>query len=207
MCTAPTVFLPPCCNARTKDAVLARLLLAFIALGAFAAAPAAAQIPAPLPSKGTVQAAFAPWDDAEGMIVNAIQKANSQVLVQAYSFTSRNLASALIAARRRGLDVRVIADAEQTASGEASRIGDLAAAGIPVLLDAAFQSAHNKVMLIDAEGDRPAVVTGSYNWTYAARYRNAENVLILRDNPQLAAAYLANWRRHAANSIAYQLPR
>ena len=186
-----------------RRGTLIRCANALVALIALAAVSAGAQIPAPIAAKGTVQAAFAPWDDAQGMILAAIRRARRQILVQAYSFTSRNLANALVAAHRRGIEVRVIADSEQTRSGEASRIAELAAAGIPVLLDAAFQSAHSKIMLIDAQAEHPAVITGSYNWTYAAQYRNAENVLVLRDNPELARAYLANWQHHAANSSVY----
>jgi phosphatidylserine/phosphatidylglycerophosphate/cardiolipin synthase-like enzyme len=170
----------------------------------FVASLAAAQVPAPMPAKGTVQVAFPPWDDAEGMIVEVIRASRSQILVQAYSFTSRNIANALIAARRRGLDVRVVADREQAATSEAGRLDELSAAGIPVLLDANFQSAHSKVMVVDARSAQPAVVTGSYNWTYAAQYRNAENVIVLRGHPELTRAYLANWERHAASAIAYE---
>ena len=40
------------------------------------------------------------------------------------------------------------------------------------------------------------MVTGSFNWTDGAQRKNAENVLILRRNRDLAQAYAANWRRH-----------
>jgi phosphatidylserine/phosphatidylglycerophosphate/cardiolipin synthase-like enzyme len=156
-----------------------------------------------LPAQGTVQLAFTPWDNAEAMIVEAIRGAKRQILVQAFSFTSRALASALIAAKRRGLDVQVLADREQTFSGESSRIPELANAGIAVTLDVRYQSAHNKVMIIDAGADDAAVITGSYNWTYAAQYKNAENVLILRGNPNIVNAYAANWRRHFAEALPY----
>jgi phosphatidylserine/phosphatidylglycerophosphate/cardiolipin synthase-like enzyme len=170
--------------------------------------PCAASSPLPqeLPAKGTVQAAFPPWDDAESMIVSAIRRAKRQVLVQAYSFTSRSIANALVAAHRRGIDVRVIADREQSAF-EGSRLRDLVRAGIPVLVDAASQSAHSKVMLLDAGSAGAAVITGSYNWTYAAQYRNAENVLIVRGHPELAQAYLENWERHAANASFLGAPQ
>jgi phosphatidylserine/phosphatidylglycerophosphate/cardiolipin synthase-like enzyme len=163
--------------------------------------------PPVLASKGTVQAAFSPWDDAEAVIVQAIRAAKSDIRVQAFSFTSRTLASALISARRRGVDVRVIADSEQSGSGESGRLRDLAAAGVTVLIDADYRSAHNKVMIMDAAGPDPAVVTGSYNWTYAARSRNAENVLVLRGNPELSQAYRANWDRHALRAQAFQRAR
>ncbi|MBI5909797.1 MAG: phospholipase D family protein [Betaproteobacteria bacterium] len=199
-----------------------RLLLA---LGLLCACAAAAQIPAQaaealayaqtppalpgsrtppaMPARGTVQVAFTPWDNAEGMIIDGIRRAKHQILVQSFSFTSRTLANALMAAKRRGVDVQVMADREQTFSGEASRIPDLVQAGIPVMLELRYQSAHNKVMVIDAGTADAAVVTGSYNWTYAAQNKNAENVLILRHNPDVANAYAANWRRHFADALPY----
>lgn len=164
---------------------------------------AAAEMPA-IPARGSVQAAFTPWDDVESLVVGSIRRAKNQILVQAYSFTSRNIANALIAARRRGVDVRVIADSEQSQPAESTRVTELAAAGVVVLLDSGFQSAHSKVMLIDAAEEHPAVLTGSYNWTYAAQHRNAENLLILRDHPELARAYFDNWQRHAAAAKPYR---
>ena len=197
-----------------------RMLLVLVLLGAGAAAaqvqqqelpgmpPALPGSKAPpiLPVRGTLQLAFTPWDNAEGMIVAAIRAAKQQILVQAFSFTSRALAGALIAAKRRGVEVHVLADREQTFSGEASRIPDLANAGIPVLLEVRFQSAHNKVMVMDAGTANAAVVTGSYNWTYAAQYKNAENVMLLRDAPDVVNAYAANWRRHHAEALPYAAP-
>jgi phosphatidylserine/phosphatidylglycerophosphate/cardiolipin synthase-like enzyme len=159
--------------------------------------------PPALPARGTVQVAFTPWDDAEAMIVDAIRRAREQILVQAYSFTSRTLAHALVAAKRRGVDVQVIADREQTFSGEVSRIPDLVQAGIPVALEVRYQSAHNKVMVVDAGRPEGAVITGSYNWTYAAQYKNAENVLLLRHNPDIVSAYAMNWKRHLAGALPY----
>jgi len=64
------------------------------------------------------------------------------VLVQAYLLTSKSIAQALIAAQRRGVDVRILADAEQQAKVESSMISILAA-GIPVWLETKYQSAHN----------------------------------------------------------------
>lgn len=164
---------------------------------------AARQVPPALPAQGTVQLAFTPWDNAEAMIVERIRGAKQQILVQAFSFTSRALASALIAAKKRGVDVQVMADREQTFGGESSRIPDLVQAGIPVALELRYQSAHNKVMVMDAGTADAAVITGSYNWTYAAQYKNAENVLILRNSPDIANAYAANWRRHYADALPY----
>jgi phosphatidylserine/phosphatidylglycerophosphate/cardiolipin synthase-like enzyme len=47
------------------------------------------------------------------------------------------------------------------------------------------------------------VLTGSFNWTWGAQHRNAENLLILRRNPELTRAYLDNWQRHLADAVPY----
>ena len=174
------------------------LLVALVLLSA--TGQAEARGPLVLPATGTVEVAFTPWDDAERLVVAEIDAARQQVLVQAFSFTSRNIASALLRARRRGVDVQVLADAEQTRVMQRSQIEHLARAGVPVSLETRYQAAHNKVMLIDAGSARPVVITGSFNWTYAAQHKNAENLLVFRDNPRLTAAYLANWQRHRAEA-------
>jgi phosphatidylserine/phosphatidylglycerophosphate/cardiolipin synthase-like enzyme len=71
-------------------------------------------------------------------------------------------------------------------------------AGIPVRIDAAHAISHNKVMVIDGE----TVITGSFNFTKAAEERNAENLLVVRDQA-LAARYGANWHQHKAHSQPY----
>jgi phosphatidylserine/phosphatidylglycerophosphate/cardiolipin synthase-like enzyme len=168
------------------------------------AAPALAlQPPAPTAATGSVQYAFTPDNRADDMIIEAIAGARGQVLVQAFSFTHRRIAEALIKARRRGVEVVVIADYEQTYSIETSVIRDIAEAGVPVLLDAEHASAHNKIMIIDADRADCAVITGSYNFTHAAQFRNAENALILKGNPPLCAAYRRNWNQHKTHSLPY----
>jgi phosphatidylserine/phosphatidylglycerophosphate/cardiolipin synthase-like enzyme len=62
-------------------------------------------------------------------------------------------------------------------------------------------------MIVDAGTRDPAVITGSLNWTAGAQRRNAENVLVLRRNRDLARAYEANWRRHQAEASPYPRPR
>lgn len=160
----------------------------------------AAPYPAPQTAAGTIQVAFTPGDAADKLIVSTIQHAHRQILVQTYSFTHLGIADALIKAHQRGVDVIVIADQRQDEHTPTSLINTLALAGISVLMDTEHSSAHNKVMIIDADTAHSAVITGSYNFTHAAQYMNAENVLILRDNPVLTRAYRDNWQRHHAHS-------
>lgn len=157
-----------------------------------------------LPATGTVQVAFPPEEDANSLIVKALREASKTVRVLAYSFTSNEISFALIEAKRRGIDVQVIADPEQIRRLEHNKVGLLHQAGVRVWLDEQHQSAHNKVILIDAEGAKPTIVTGSMNFTYSGQFKNAENVLILRGNKPLADAYNANWQRHHNHSTPYR---
>ena len=160
--------------------------------------------PVPNTSNGTVEYAFTPGSRADAMIIAAIAAARRQVLVQAYSFTHRRIADALVSARHRGVDVAVIADHDQTRSNASTVIRDITRSGVPVLLDSQHAAAHNKVIVIDAGDADCAVVTGSYNFTYNAQHRNAENAVILRGNPPLCDAFRTNWLHHKTHSIPHQ---
>jgi phosphatidylserine/phosphatidylglycerophosphate/cardiolipin synthase-like enzyme len=60
---------------------------------------------------------FTPGQDCEAVVVAEIAAARSSVLVQAYEFTSKPIAAALVAAAQRGVDVRVILDKEPAGEG------------------------------------------------------------------------------------------
>ncbi len=175
--------------------LLAALLFGLATVGASATA---------IPATGTVEVLFTPWDDAEGAIVRSLGEAQRSVHVQAFLLTSRSIARALQQAHQRGVRVEVLADREMLQKGENSLIPRLAADGIPVWLETRYASAHNKVMLIDATEAQGIVITGSYNFTWSAQARNAENLLLLRGNPALARQFLDNWRRHRDEAEKYE---
>jgi phosphatidylserine/phosphatidylglycerophosphate/cardiolipin synthase-like enzyme len=170
------------------------------------AASAAALEPGPrvFAAQGTIEVAFSPWDDTEGTVIRTIDGARREIYVQAFLFTSRKLAQALIAAQRRGVAVQVLADRQMVRTGKNSRIPELAAAGVAVLLETRYQAAHNKVIIVDPAHGDGAVLTGSYNFTTSAHRKNAENVIVLRGDPALRRAYLDNWLRHRADAVPYE---
>ena len=127
--------------------------------------------------------------------MRAVHEARKQILVEAYSFTSEPIAVALIEAEKRGVDVEVILDKsqEQARGTEADLISEN---GIPTYIDSAYRIAHDKVMIID--GSR--VITGSFNFTKSAEVYNAENLLVISNDPPLADQYKQSWNKHLAQS-------
>jgi len=141
---------------------------------------------------------FSPDGCGEELIVEAIDHAQQQILVQAYGFSNRNILWALGKAKARKVDVEVIVDK----SDEATKGRDyLAGFHVPVWIDTEPAIAHNKVMIIDGT----SVITGSFNFTYSAQAKNAENVLFLQNVPTLAKLYTDNWNwRKSASRVFSQ---
>ncbi len=134
----------------------------------------------------------------QDLLVSAIDQTQSQLRVQAYSFTSAPIAAAIKRAKDRGVDVRVILDKSQV-SQRYSGATYLRNVGIDVVIDTKPAIAHNKVMIFDGK----AVFTGSFNFTKAAQQRNAENGMLVRGDDALTKAYLANWDKRYSVSSRY----
>jgi len=99
----------------------------------------------------------------------------------------------LIAAKKRGVDVRIIIDA-LNASVEHSKHKELRNGGILVKTENYAGKMHSKSMIID---DKYTVV-GSMNFSYSGENKNDENLLVIQ-NPQMTKAYkeffLYQWDR------------
>ena len=147
-------------------------------------------------SHAPVEVYFSPNDGATEAIVREIDQTRSEILVQAYSFTSAPIAKALLKAHRRGVKVQAILDKSQKTQ-KYSSASFLMNSGIPTYIDAKHAIAHNKIIIID----RAIVITGSFNFTKAAEEKNAENLLIIRSK-ELAKPYHENWQRHREHSAA-----
>ena len=180
--------------------------------GAFAGPSAmpqakAAKVPMPAGIKqqntvkatGTIEVAFSPNGGGAALIIKAIGEAKKTVKVQAYSFTNADIAKALLESSKRGVNVRVVLDKSQETEKYTSATF-LANSGVPVRIDDDFAIAHSKIMILDDEN----IITGSFNFTKAAEERNAENVLVIRGNKELAKLYMQNWQWRWDASEAYK---
>ena len=149
-------------------------------------------------SQGDMRVFFSPQGGCTEAIVAEIKQAQRELLIQAYSFTSEPIAAACVAAHQRGVNVIAILDKSQETE-QYSAADFLLNSGIPTVIDAKHQIAHNKIILVDGR----TVITGSFNFTTNAEKSNAENLLIIHDRPDLYAAYEANMRIHFEHTEKY----
>jgi len=150
------------------------------------------------PTNVPINIYFSPNGGCTTAIVNEINNAKSEILVQAYSFTSAPIAKALVDAHKKGIKVQVILDKSQKTAHYTSA-SFLANSKIPTFIDDRHAIAHNKIMIIDGT----TVITGSFNFTKAAEEKNAENLLIIKSE-ELAKKYLENWKNHKDHSEPYE---
>jgi phosphatidylserine/phosphatidylglycerophosphate/cardiolipin synthase-like enzyme len=133
---------------------------------------------------------FSPDDGTAARLLALIQEARESIYFLAYSFTSDELADALIAQARAGLRVEGVLERSQAESNYGAQFERLRQAGIEVRLDGNPRSMHHKVIVLDDE----VVVTGSYNFSNSAETKNDENTLIIH-SPEIAASFLSEFRR------------
>lgn len=124
-------------------------------------------------------------DDKE--IISLIDEAKDHIYFAIYTFTLPSIADALVAAKKRGVDVRGVVDSEQSHSSYSKPIMQkLIGAGIPVLTEK--HASGNGIMHIKTLVTESAYATGSYNWTNSATTINDE-VLEIGTDPKLRQAY------------------
>ncbi|MFO0967940.1 MAG: phospholipase D family protein [Gemmataceae bacterium] len=143
---------------------------------------------------------FSPKGGCTEVVVREIGKARHEVLVLAYSFTSKPIADALLAAKKRGVHVDIVLD-HSNEREEHTDLGFFLQEGLTPLVDSEHAIAHNKVMIIDSR----TIVTGSFNFTNQAEHENAENLIVLKHYAELSAAYRQNFHAHKAHARVPEL--
>ena len=78
---------------------------------------------------------FTPAQACADLIVSILDRAQSQIRLQAYGFTSSPILDALVSAKKRGVDVVVILDKSDERASSASGAEFVAQTRIPVLID------------------------------------------------------------------------
>ncbi len=182
-------------SARTIRALVALLLSASAAgigyhTGTGQAAPQSERsgVTVNAPEAGTTRIIYsldARQNDQE--LISLIASADEYAYFAIYTFTLNNVADALIAAKKRGVDVRGLMDSEQSRNSYGAPITEkLVAAGIPILTE--NHETGNGIMHLKLLVTEDAYAFGSYNWTKSATTINDE-ILEIGTDEELRQAY------------------
>ena len=142
-------------------------------------------------------------ENTKALILDQIRTAQKRVLVEMYLLSEPRILADLMAAHRRGIDVRVLLDAnrlplELDLKGFPNKraIGKLLKAGLPVRVYRCLpgQEMHLKMALFD--DDRALI--GSTNWTVASFTANSESCFFIHSaavNKRLRAMFERDWQQ------------
>ena len=108
--------------------------------------------------------------------------------------------SAIAAAQKRGVAVRIITDRQEADSkSQAKELAVLKMAGIPIKINSHKGLMHLKVTIADSA----TVTTGSYNYTNEATYDNDEVLVVIRD-PGVAKDWESEFEQMWNNTTDYE---
>lgn len=102
--------------------------------------------------------------------------AGGYIYIDIYSLTHPSIVRAILKTKKRGVQVFIITDSEQSQkTNERAALKILSGSGIPIKTNTFNGYMHMKVSIINGQW----ITTGSYNYSSAASSRNKENLLVI----------------------------
>lgn len=133
---------------------------------------------------------FSPGSDTISPLLREINSAEKSIHFMVFAFTHDTLGNAMRDKFAAGIEVQGVFEKRQT-DNPYSEYKAMKKAGLSVVLDKNRGTMHHKVIVVDEE----TVITGSYNFSKNAEKNNSENLLIIKGNREIAAAYLAEFEK------------
>jgi len=133
---------------------------------------------------------FSPDDGVADRLERLIGDARESIYFMAFSFTSDELAQAILDRASAGVTVAGVMEASQYQSNFGTDYDKFRRAGLDVRLDGNRRNMHHKVIIIDQH----TVITGSYNFTFSAENQNDENLIVIY-SPEIAALFLKEFQK------------
>lgn len=145
----------------------------------------------------TIKTYFSPVGGTKDAIIAEINKATKSIKFDAFSYTAKDIADAMIQRKKAGVVVEGIYD--ECLNGQYSTYNDLSSAGIFVKTDGNQALMHSKTIIIDDI----TVINGSFNFSKNAELNNNEDELIIT-SPTIAKAFVAEYARLKNAAITHK---
>lgn len=150
-----------------------------------------------------VQVGFSPEGSARRLVLETIAGAQHSIQMLAYAFQAPDIAQALADAQQRGVQVRVVVDKKRNLGQASKKAMDLVVRqGVELRTNDRYHLHHDKTIIVDGH----TVQTGSFNFAPSAETANSENVVVLREMPEVARQYLAHWQSRWDGGVPYPAP-
>jgi phosphatidylserine/phosphatidylglycerophosphate/cardiolipin synthase-like enzyme len=130
-----------------------------------------------------VEVYFSPQDKTGKRLVELLKGARKYIYIPTFLITHKGISDELISAKARGVDVRIIIDANSTGTRN-SKHATLRQNGILLKTENYAGKLHSKSMVIDDE----YLIIGSMNFSNSGENKNDENLIVLK-NSTLAQAH------------------
>lgn len=152
-------------------------------------------------SAPNVQVGFSPEGSARELVLQTINQAHTSIEMIGYSFQAPDIAQALVNAHDRGVNVRVVVDKRRNqVKSSQTTMQYVASHGVELRIDGHYHIQHDKTIIVDGK----TVETGSFNFAPSAETENSENVIVLRDMPEVTQQYVAHWQSRWDQGVAFQ---
>ena len=137
---------------------------------------------------------YAPEDEPLRQVVHLYDRARRYIFVSVYGLTSPMAVKALVEAKKRGVDVRVITDRQRLDDEkQQAAVSTLRLAGVPVRVNRHDSLMHLKQVVVDDEVN----TNGSMNHTTSGNRYNDERLDVIRDHAISVKArekFLSLWK-------------
>jgi phosphatidylserine/phosphatidylglycerophosphate/cardiolipin synthase-like enzyme len=144
----------------------------------------------------TVEVYYGPDDAPLDRLTTLYRHARRYLYVAVYGLTSPRAVEAMVAAKKRGVDVRLITDRQRIEDiKQLTALRTLHLAGIPILVNEHDGLMHLKQVVIDDEVN----ASGSMNHTTSGNRYNDERLDVMTDHAISVKArekFLAMWNDH-----------
>lgn len=140
-----------------------------------------------------IQVGFSPEGSARQLVLETIAGAKERIQILAYAFQAPDIMQALVDAKQRGVQVQVVVDKKRNQNKPSKKAMEFVMGhGVELRTNDHFHIHHDKTIIVDGH----TVETGSFNFAPSAETLNSENVVVIRNAPEIARQYLAHWQSH-----------
>ncbi len=126
---------------------------------------------------------FSPYDKTSQYIIPLLNSAQNYIYIPTFLITHTDISNALIKAKQRGVNVKVIIDANNTSTRN-TKHALLRQNGVFLKTENYAGKMHSKSIIIDDK----YIIAGSMNFSNSGENKNDENLLII-ENSKLAKFY------------------